>query len=790
MADVNINFKADENLDKLKKDLQAILKLVKDIKKSDIIGEDEAVRAKKLTAEMLKVENAIKRQEGIAGRLATQESKRVSKLQQEKGIIGGLEKEVKDLTAAWKRAGTAIDKATAKKKLDGVKKQLTDAKNTTASWGKALGSFQFKFNALGNIASTVLSSMTRQAKEFAKDAVRMALEIQGVRNAFDKINDPNLLANLQRATRGTVNNLELMKTAVLAKNFKIPLAQLETFLQFAGDRALDTGEDFGFLVDSIVKGLGRKSVLILDNLGLSVIEINKEVKKTGNFMEAAAIIIQREMEAAGDVLSTDLVTAKQLTAEIENLKLAVGEFALQPDRFGVLNVLIEDIATIADFFERRTNVALKDAQRRLQDFSDTLKDKSAEEQLEAVNEKIKETDVALEFERKRYKALDRQSKETRGKQKRDIEDVKDASLEGAEALRLEIELLEREKKAIEDAVNANNEKENTLKKLRTELKSLQELRELSDVSELAGINKTITALQTKIKEYENLGKEIEPIKILQVKEVKDDFDDLGEALSEFGDFIDEEQKKTDEKNKNRSEIVKARREKDDKEEIDDFRDKENQKKSIFNSINSALTASSSSFFSAKEAQVDNFYDAEIEAAQGNEAKIKQIQKERAEAEQELAVKRALIDGALAIVKTFTSYGGFTPAALIAAASQAVVTGVQVAAIKAQKFEHGGMVGGQLHSQGGTQIEAEKGEYVINRQSTSKYKDLLDGINDNDQLKILSAMDKDRMKPVIKSDPYPKKLYDYFMSKEEYGETGEWWIINKGTTKTMIRKDEV
>ena len=37
MADVNINFGSDENLDKLKKDLQDILKLVKDIKKSDIV---------------------------------------------------------------------------------------------------------------------------------------------------------------------------------------------------------------------------------------------------------------------------------------------------------------------------------------------------------------------------------------------------------------------------------------------------------------------------------------------------------------------------------------------------------------------------------------------------------------------------------------------------------------------------------------------------------------------------------------------------------------------------------
>ena len=38
---------------------------------------------------------------------------------------------------------------------------------------------------------------------------------------------------------------------------------------------------------------------------------------------------------------------------------------------------------------------------------------------------------------------------------------------------------------------------------------------------------------------------------------------------------------------------------------------------------------------------------------------------------------------------------------------------------AQKYETGGWVGGKRHSQGGTHIEAETGEYVINRKSAAK-----------------------------------------------------------------------
>ena len=40
--------------------------------------------------------------------------------------------------------------------------------------------------------------------------------------------------------------------------------------------------------------------------------------------------------------------------------------------------------------------------------------------------------------------------------------------------------------------------------------------------------------------------------------------------------------------------------------------------------------------------------------------------------------------------------------------------MQVATLKAQKFEKGGLVGGRRHSQGGTMIEAEKGEFVMSR----------------------------------------------------------------------------
>lgn len=57
--------------------------------------------------------------------------------------------------------------------------------------------------------------------------------------------------------------------------------------------------------------------------------------------------------------------------------------------------------------------------------------------------------------------------------------------------------------------------------------------------------------------------------------------------------------------------------------------------------------------------------------------------------------------------------------------------IQLAAVAARpipKFAHGGVVGGQLHSQGGTQIEAEKDEYIVKRSQSVKHRKELDAIN--------------------------------------------------------------
>ena len=59
----------------------------------------------------------------------------------------------------------------------------------------------------------------------------------------------------------------------------IDIQKLPDLLKFASIRAMETGQSVDYMVSSIVTGLGRKSPLILDNLGLKLKDLDAEVLK-------------------------------------------------------------------------------------------------------------------------------------------------------------------------------------------------------------------------------------------------------------------------------------------------------------------------------------------------------------------------------------------------------------------------------------------------------------------------------------------------------------------------------
>jgi hypothetical protein len=211
--------------------------------------------------------------------------------------------------------------AKARKTLDGFKQDNLTLGGIINQSTKSIVAAAAQYASFAAVIGTVASGFA----EAASKGMEMSKEAEGVKAAFDRLNQPGLLDNLREATHGTVNDLELMKQAVKFDNFNLSLEQMGTFLAFAQQQAKDTGQDVNYLVDSIVTGLGRKSLPILDNLGLSAEEIKNRMKETGDMTTAVAEIIQERMEAAGGYVETAADRAAQGQARLDNAMKELGD---------------------------------------------------------------------------------------------------------------------------------------------------------------------------------------------------------------------------------------------------------------------------------------------------------------------------------------------------------------------------------------------------------------------------------------------------------------------------------
>jgi hypothetical protein len=195
-----------------------------------------------------------------------------------------------------------------------------------------VSSMKKSFSALGPIIAGAFS--VRVIGGFTKEIVKLAGEAEGVEEAFSRLkNSEQLIKDLTEATRGTVTQLQLMKYAVQAKNFKIPLDKLATYFEFATKRAAQTGESVDYLVNSLITGVGRKSVLVMDNLGISAVALQEEVKKVGDFGLAAGNIIERELGNMGDVSKTTAQEVQTLAAMWEDVKKEIGQAVIETSNF-------------------------------------------------------------------------------------------------------------------------------------------------------------------------------------------------------------------------------------------------------------------------------------------------------------------------------------------------------------------------------------------------------------------------------------------------------------------------
>lgn len=220
-------------------------------------------------------------------------------------------------------------------RLQGVNMRIEELRNGTVQLRQHFLSME-SFNIMaGNImtklaelAGNTLRKFIGFVSESIAKSVELAESADGITHAFNQIGSQDYLQSLRNATKGTVSDIELMKAAVKAKDFRIPLEDLGKYLSFAQLKAQQTGQSLDYMVDSIVTGLGRKSPMILDNLGLSAAEISEKTKQTGDFMKAVASIVENNLSQAGETYVSATDRAARRTVELENAQRSLGEVLL------------------------------------------------------------------------------------------------------------------------------------------------------------------------------------------------------------------------------------------------------------------------------------------------------------------------------------------------------------------------------------------------------------------------------------------------------------------------------
>lgn len=225
--------------------------------------------------------------------------------------------------AEWKKLNTRLQEV--RKQMDRVSAGSRGLDDSIC--GTIKSAVKLQVSMQGGIVALV--AWLRNARDFVREGIRIAGVAQGIDEAFSRIANKDYLSSLREQTKGLLNDNFLKKFTVQANNLGIPIEHMGKLLAFAQQRAKDTGESVEYLSESIVKGLGRKSVLILDNLGLSAVRINEEFKRTGDFAAAVSKIVDEEMSKVGESLDTAAEADVRRAVRWQNLQERIGGYLVK-----------------------------------------------------------------------------------------------------------------------------------------------------------------------------------------------------------------------------------------------------------------------------------------------------------------------------------------------------------------------------------------------------------------------------------------------------------------------------
>lgn len=674
--------------------------------------------------------------------------------------IAGMTLQMQRLKAQIELTKTSDTERLNKLKADyqAVKKQVDDFNKSLESTNKtgqsSLGVFQNLQTTIIGIFSVVA---VKQLISWNLEMNKLAGNVQTVDAAFRRAfpNSDLLINKLRASTHGTINDFELMKRTLQATNLGVNVEHLGTLFEFAAVRAQQTGESVDYLVDSIVRGIGRKSILVLDNLGLSATRLRAEFggtsiasKSVGEVTEGVVRIAKVELEKMGGYVETSATKVDQLTVSWEKLKQ---EIAKKSESSGLVSFW-DDIL-------KRARMALQSAEEARQE---TVGNVASGE----VNKFIQGGKQTVETINKEIQARSQNIMSIRAELAAKSEGTRTDITRRAvlnynwEVQMKEIELLQSYATQLEKNKKPQVESVGYIQAIKDEIDALNQA--ISDASrtELPALNEKLDQLQQKLK----VAQIARPIKPSEEKAIDDQ-----QALKDANDIIEKETEKhyqrslgmlrdniKDERNeKDIARALENQKTKDANKAIEDA-EKEHQDymKQIkqaalnygLNALDQILTATLINR-QTDTSDLESYYQAQLDAAGNNESAKKQIQKkiDADRSAQRLAQKQQDMDDAITKIEIDTAVGiiralvtapvpNFLLAGIVAGAGAiqaATVRSVSSRSLKTRAFAKGEVDIDGPGPKGVDSINAiiAPGESVINHEATAASRNLLEAIND-------------------------------------------------------------
>ena len=613
-------------------------------------------------------------------------------------------------------------------KLDEATKSLVKSQSKLVTEGKKVKDVQEKLNKttkktidrtriLGGTIAVLRSKILlfnfalgfaiRAMGKFASQSAK----VDSMRTAFNTLSDSGegagiALNKLKKATNDTMSEFDLFQQANNAMVLGVSqnsdeMAEMFDIAQRLG-RAL--GKDTASSVESLVTGIGRQSRLMLDNIGIIVKseeaykKYAKELGKTSDkltdaekkqaFLEATMESARAKVAQLGDELPTTQDKLDQLATSSANFSTAIGN-TLSPAISGLsvkTSSLLDDLTSLLDIFNHNKSATLE--------YYEALEGgkKLVEELSKSLEIKV---DPTLSIE-SQLKSLQNQSREL----------AKDGFFQGIWGNKF---------------ISASAKITESLKTITRTTKdyNAQFLPSVDVVPPKPTPDDTFSPVGID-KEEESRFKNLEKMLELSASARKTVFKDSIDFQIAQLDVLESQFLINNEHNLE-SETYFA-------EQRKAIYDKEKEERmaneiEIANKVKQGFERLTSEYQKNVESRRDNEIQAlqdslAYEQATAEERKTmeKNVKKEFAKEEKRLFMMKKMSTVAQIVLDTASAMTEALPNVPLSLAIGALGTIQQGIALATPppKYEQGGLVGGRRHSQGGTMIEAERGEFVMSR----------------------------------------------------------------------------